>query len=536
MRWSWAKIRVAPERLQKVRAEVEDLATPRRSFYLMVALSAIIASYGLLANSTAVVIGAMLVAPLMGPIFGVALGVTSGDKRLLRRAALSEATGVILTVAVSAAIGLMPLRATFGSEILARTEPTLYDIIIALASGLAGAYAIVSKRVSPALPGVAVATALVPPLATCGLCLATARWTWALGAFLLFVANFLAIELATAALFAAAGLTERSPHVRSLVSFLRRFSVSLLALVLITAYMTHTLATLIADRHLTSEVERVLNDQVSASLGARLSEVRVNRSPGTQQVVATILTPRAFEPDRVAALEKDLQAKVSPDLNLVVRSLLSQDMDDKGPVFIPDEERERQEATKEEAELLAQVSQVLTQYLSKINGAQVTEVRRQPGSATDLSAVVQTPVTITPAQVAEAQKELQDLLELRVRLTITSVFARSADAQRFLGAPEQPALTGDALRLHQRLQEAVQNQTVLQVPGAQLLDLRESRENGRLVVNAALRTPAAFGPAQVQAIQAALRQYVQPNIDLTITSTLGAQASATAYLPTPVSE
>lgn len=167
----------------------------------MVCLSTIIAAYGLLSNSTAVVIGAMLVAPLMGPIFGIALGLSIGDNRLLREATSSELLGVLLSVGLAALIGIATLQPDLGPEIIARTRPTIYDVLIALASGLAGAYAIADERISPALPGVAIATALVPPLATCGICLSAGFWDGARGAMLLFLVNLLAIEFAAGIIF-----------------------------------------------------------------------------------------------------------------------------------------------------------------------------------------------------------------------------------------------------------------------------------------------------------------------------------------------
>lgn len=531
MLFTWQQIRVTPERLREVYDNVVDMSTPRRSFYLMVALSAIIASYGLLANSTAVVIGAMLVAPLMGPIFGVALGLTAGDRGLLRQALFSEILGVALTVGLAALIGLMPLRAGFGSEILARTAPTLYDIVIALASGLAGAYAVVSKRVSPALPGVAVAVALVPPLATCGLCLATARWTWAFGAFLLFVANFLAIEIATAVVFGLAGLTDRAPHVRTMAHFLRRFGLSLAALVIIAGYMTHTLATLISQRALSREAEQVLTQQVSARAGARLSELRLQRVKGQVEVVATVLTPRAFQPDQVAAMQAALQQRVPGPVHLVVRSLLSQDMDSQGPVFVPDEERKQQAEAEEEAEFLRRATEALKTYVATLKGAQVTEVRRPAGKDLAVSAVIQTPVAISPAQVAEAQAQLRQALGVPLRLTVTSVLVRCADAQHFLGSVDQPPLSGETMRLYARLRQAVQNQIALQIPGAQLADLRQQAVQNRLLVRAVVHTPRVFEPDQVRVIQAALRRWVSPEIDLVIRSEVGGETSASGYLP-----
>ena len=123
----WASLlrRATPERRREVYASITSMSTPARSFYAMVAISTIIAAYGLIENSTAVVIGAMLVAPLMGPIFGIALAITAGDGVLLREAALSEVMGVVLAVALAALIGLVSFQLGFNSEILSRTQPTI---------------------------------------------------------------------------------------------------------------------------------------------------------------------------------------------------------------------------------------------------------------------------------------------------------------------------------------------------------------------------------------------------------------------------
>ncbi len=301
-----------PERRRAVYEEVASISTPRKSFYVMVAISTTIAAYGLLSNSTAVVIGAMLVAPLMGPLFGVALALSIGDRDLLRRAVMAEVCGGLLSVAVGTLIGLMPLRLGFGSEITARTQPTLYDLIIALASGLAGAYALMDERISPALPGVAIATALVPPLTTCGLCLSAARWDWALGAFLLFFANFLAIEIAAAFVCAVFGMAEvETPEFLTLARFLRRFRVSLIALAVVAVFMTQILIALIADRRFSRAVEKTLSQQVRSTVGAHLTGFNYEERGGMFEVMATVLTPQEFEPPQVARMEESLRRSPS---------------------------------------------------------------------------------------------------------------------------------------------------------------------------------------------------------------------------------
>jgi len=185
----------------EVYKSIREGAEPKVDFYVMIALAAAIATFGLLQNSPAVIIGAMLVAPLMAAIFGLSLGVVRGDLRLLRRAGSATLRGVLLAIAVATLLGLLVPAATLQSEILNRTSPSLLDLGVALASGAAGAYALSRKGVSTALPGVAIAAALVPPLATVGIGLALGQGRIAGGALLLFLTNLVAIAAAGGLVF-----------------------------------------------------------------------------------------------------------------------------------------------------------------------------------------------------------------------------------------------------------------------------------------------------------------------------------------------
>ncbi len=165
-------------------------------FYTLMLLSVVIATMGLLLNSGAVIIGAMLVAPLMTPILGLAMGIVLGDSRLLKIATQSILKGVLLAIGVSALIAWVAPLVLFTTEIQARTQPNLFDLTVALAAGAAGTYSISRPNLAGALPGVAIAAALVPPLSVIGISLATARWEAALGSMLLFGTNLIAISLA----------------------------------------------------------------------------------------------------------------------------------------------------------------------------------------------------------------------------------------------------------------------------------------------------------------------------------------------------
>jgi uncharacterized hydrophobic protein (TIGR00271 family) len=156
-----------------------------------------IASVGLNVNSTAVIIGAMLISPLMGPIIGMGYSLATYDFVLLKKSASNYGFAVITGLLTSTVYFLITPINEAHSELLARTQPNIYDVLIALFGGLAGIIAMSSKTKGNVIPGVAIATALMPPLCTAGYGLATANWTYFLGAFYLFTINTVFIGAAT---------------------------------------------------------------------------------------------------------------------------------------------------------------------------------------------------------------------------------------------------------------------------------------------------------------------------------------------------
>lgn len=156
-----------------------------------------IASLGLNVNSTAVIIGAMLISPLMGPIIGMGLAVGTNDLDLLRRAAKNFGVATLISVLTATLYFLITPLSDAQSELLARTSPTLYDVLIAFCGGAAGIIALCTRGKGNVIPGVAIATALMPPLCTAGFGLATGHLFYFLGAFYLFFINTVFIALAT---------------------------------------------------------------------------------------------------------------------------------------------------------------------------------------------------------------------------------------------------------------------------------------------------------------------------------------------------
>lgn len=171
---------------------------PFRGTNLWVLIFAIfVASIGLNTNSTAVIIGAMLISPLMGPIMGVGLGLGIYDFALVKKALYNLAIATAIAMITSFIYFSISPISDAQSEILARTRPSLYDVLIALFGGLAGIVASTRKEKGNAIPGVAIATALMPPLCTAGYGLATGQWNFFAGAFYLYLINCVFICLAT---------------------------------------------------------------------------------------------------------------------------------------------------------------------------------------------------------------------------------------------------------------------------------------------------------------------------------------------------
>jgi uncharacterized hydrophobic protein (TIGR00271 family) len=191
------KLHAENEEFVTVTANIDRGVVFRGTNLWVLIFAIFLASLGLNVNSPAVIIGAMLISPLMGPIMGLGLGVGINDIVLLRKAINNYlvATGVALTTSTIFFL-ISPFRDAH-SEILARTSPTIYDVLIALFGGFAGIVATTSKLKGNVIPGVAIATALMPPLCTSGYGLATLQFNIFFGAFYLFIINTVFIALAT---------------------------------------------------------------------------------------------------------------------------------------------------------------------------------------------------------------------------------------------------------------------------------------------------------------------------------------------------
>ena len=206
--WFKRKIpRVPPDMREKLRQELLEEAELDTDFLVLTLSSCLIATLGLLMNSAAVIIGAMLIAPLMLPLRGLALGMLDTDRILVKGSLGTLMIGTMVAILISGIVGTvfsLP-EASFGSEIFARTQPNLADLAVAVAAGAISGFAKIRRKLSDALAGTAISVALMPPLCVVGIALSQQSLGLASGAFLLYLTNLLGITLSCIIIFIFGG-------------------------------------------------------------------------------------------------------------------------------------------------------------------------------------------------------------------------------------------------------------------------------------------------------------------------------------------
>jgi uncharacterized hydrophobic protein (TIGR00271 family) len=318
------------DRFQDLRLKIDDASTFDRAYVVMNALATVVASYGLLENSPAVVIGAMIIAMLLGPITGVALALVDGNLKLLRKALGAEIGGVLIVLATSFVIGLVHRDMPVTHEIMARTAPNFLDLMIALGGGAAGAYATVSPRLSVAFVGVAIATALVPPLASCSILLARGEFTLAGGAFLLTFTNIVAIQVANSCVLWMSGL-RRGGHAMA------RNLLSVGIAALLTVLLINNLRALIEKTVFEASVQKVLKSELERYPGTFLAETRYDHESTDRRTIvqAVVRGPYDLTAAQVGALEDGLPKPVDGTrVELRLRQIRATVMTRNGPLFL----------------------------------------------------------------------------------------------------------------------------------------------------------------------------------------------------------
>ena len=325
----------------EVREAIRDGASFTTTFVAMNILATVIACYGLLVDSAAGIIGAMVVALLLGPIAGVGLALVDGDQSLLRKSLLAELGGVVVVMGTAFLIGLVHKDMPAGRELLARTSPGFPDLMIALAGGAAAALASTSRGVALSLVGVAIATALVPPLSSCSMFLARGDYQFARGAFLLAFTNMVAIQFSVSVVFWVTGYSTMGRDLASGHKVFLRNLISITLLVILGVALGVSTHHMVSKILFEAKSRKTLDTLVRGYPGAYLTEVRFARENGNTIVRAVIRSPGNLSAQDVAAMERRLpRPPYGSASELRVRHVAVDVMTGKGPAFEIKENKE----------------------------------------------------------------------------------------------------------------------------------------------------------------------------------------------------
>ena len=292
-----------PEKLKQMQLELLEESTLEINYLALTVGSCAIATFGLLSNSAAVIIGAMIVAPLMLPIRGLAFASLEGNIVIFRKSATAIVVGTLISIALAWCIGFLVRVPQFGSQVLARSEPTLLDLGIAIAAGAISGFAKVKPKTSSSLAGTAIAVALMPPICVIGLSLSQGDWSLSLGATLLYLTNLLGITLSCMLIFVITGCTS----LRRGGKALRRTAIFTSILII---PLTISFVQLWQQEKLEAFVQDVLVNRTATFQRVKLIDTRVNwrSEPPEAYLDVSVIGAYTPNPKQVGLLE-DFVAK-----------------------------------------------------------------------------------------------------------------------------------------------------------------------------------------------------------------------------------
>ena len=498
---------VSPARRAAVLASIHEGSQPTAIYYVLLGISELIAGFALIIDSDATLIGANVVAPLMTPIFGVALGLTGGDLRLLRTALIAEFGGALVGVALCFLLGLFPFVLEPSAALLAQTRPTLIDLMVAALAGLAGALAMIDERVSPVLPGVAIATALNPPIAAIGLCLALGAHEGAWGAFLLFFANVLAILGVAGAMFVIAGFVTRA-EIGSFRSLARRFSGAAIGLLLVTVLLTRHLVGMVEDLRTDRAIKETLDSELAQEPSTALESVEFDRDREGMEVLSTVRTPRVIPPERVKRMQDALGSRLAEPVRLFVRCSLTKDVTATGSTnlrpYLSLNGRVTEAPLAPEMRLLQQAEQVAREVAATRPEIALLDVDLVPlPTGPVLIVSIQTPRDPGPGAVARFEALLHERLgDPNLRVVVRRVDSTDVTAKgRILyGAAHFGGVSDDEAERRQLVEETVRAR-IQAVPNLFVTAIDAVRAGSGWSVRAEVVAPRVPTPEEVRAVE-----------------------------------
>ncbi len=316
---------------REIISDITDSSSPGFDYFLLVILSTSIATLGLITDSPAVIIGAMLVAPLMSPIIGIGLASMIGRRTLLKSAVSALLRGALMAVGLSALLTFINSYLPFVSlhelplEIISRTHPSPIDLMIALAGGIAAAYSLTEERLSAALPGVAIATAIMPPICTVGIGIALQRWDVAGGALLLFVTNAVTIAIAAAFVFFIRGFNPYPLERNRKLPPSLQFSIVLIVVLLIP--LTFFSISFVKQAAEYRNFNQILIEKVSEINNAELVDFTTSQTDETIDIEMTIRTNNPLRYEQVIALQESIVDSLNQPVSLRVNQIFAERLD-----------------------------------------------------------------------------------------------------------------------------------------------------------------------------------------------------------------
>lgn len=293
-------------------------------YFLMLTIANLIALMGLITNSVAVIIGAMLISPLMGPILSSGFAFITGDVVIGKKALKKVSYSVVITILIATFITYLSPLQEVTSEITARTRPNLYDLIIAVLAGTAGAIAICTKKsYITIVTGVAIATAVIPPLSVAGFGLGIGRPFIALGGFLLFFTNFVAIILATCIVFYIHGFKPGITTEIEMENFKKRAYAFAALLFIISIPLLYTLRVSIVEIRLRNSVDAALKLEFNRERISRLDAFTFSKGKdGVLDIDAVLNTVNYMDEVEVKGIEKSIAEYLRREIRLNVEQVL----------------------------------------------------------------------------------------------------------------------------------------------------------------------------------------------------------------------
>ena len=526
---------VSPERHAVVLSDIEIGSQPTATYYVLLGISELIAGFALIIGSDATLIGANVVAPLMTPIIGMSLGLMRGDLRLLRTALLAEFGGALLAVVLTYLLGLMPFWGDPTPSLLAQTKPTLIDLLVAALAGFAGVLAMIDERVSPALPGVAIATALNPPVAAIGLCLAFGAYQGAWGAFLLFFANVLAILAVAAVLFLIAGFVTWA-EIGSVRGLVRRFTPAAIGLLLVTALLTRYLAGMVENIHTQRAITAVLDQELAHEPSTALFGVDFSRGKEAVDVLAEVRTPHVPAPGRVNEIQDALGRRLGEPVHLFMRCTLTKDVTATGSTtlrpYLSLNGKVTTAPVSPDMRLLQQAEQVAREVVAtrpNILLKDIELVNLPTGPVLVVS--IESPRPPYPSRIAEFEALLRQRLgEQHVRVVVRvaeSVDITSKGRVLFGEAHFGAALADQAQR--QRTVEETIRANLQSLPNTFVTAIDAVRQASGWAVRAEVAAPRVLAPNDVHNVQDRAAKSIGESVDLQVRARTDVLVTATEY-------